>query len=528
MERLADGQNAGMLRRTVLAANHHVGRSDRSPTWRQSLVIVAASAFTPARIWATNMVEVGFPDGLLIWSGLMWLFGLVIWIGALRLGAEPVGATYATFWLLLALGSVGSIEYKVPGGTVIVLVLIVVFAGVAYSLREVKAFQLFSTWAVVTAIILPAGLAISTMTSRGESQIVPAAQLTIPSFVATPDVVILVFDAYASAETLNRHFEFDVEASLHPSAELGLRRVPEMTANYSLTHLSLASFFEMGYPVEEGVRIGVPEWADLLNVINGESQLVWLFRAQGYRFVMVESGWSAIRCAGQADICVEAPWFDDAATWAKNRSMLRDIDLPLLKESAVGGSLNSIQWLREELPSLLRDETPDLVFAHLLLPHPPLHVDSSCGYSPVAGMEGTTLASLEMTEDMLSRRKDGYVAQVQCANRLMVDIASELGDDSIVLAFGDHGSDSRAQLFKVPRDWNQDDLEERLEITFMTKDGGCELSPIRSLVNVGRRLISCLSDTPIELLDDRHFVAIPSNRMNPNETVPVLEVSLYK
>jgi hypothetical protein len=46
----------------------------------------------------------------------------------------------------------------------------------------------------------------------------------------------------------------------------GVSVVPEVKANYTLTHLSLASFLEMDYPVDQRVRVGDADWADLLAI----------------------------------------------------------------------------------------------------------------------------------------------------------------------------------------------------------------------------------------------------------------------
>ena len=252
--------------------------------------MAVAAAFTPARIWAANMVEVGFPDGLILWTGIMWLIGLGVWLVIVRIGAEPIGVTYAMFWSLLAFGSVGSIADLVPGGSGTLVVATLLLAVAAYFLRRFTPFELWTSWVVVMTVIVPVGLAIASLMSRGESQVEAPTEVAFTTFDRKLDVVILVLDGFGSLETLERWYDVDPGPMMSAFEDHGVSVVREVKANYTLTDLSLASFFEMDYPVDQGVRVGDAERADLLRSINGENQLVEVFRSQGYRFVMIESG----------------------------------------------------------------------------------------------------------------------------------------------------------------------------------------------------------------------------------------------
>ena len=46
-----------------------------------------------------------------------------------------------------------------------------------------------------------------------------------------------------------------------------------MKSNYSLTHLSLPSFFEMDYPLESGEAVSNGDRVALLGALGGQNQL---------------------------------------------------------------------------------------------------------------------------------------------------------------------------------------------------------------------------------------------------------------
>jgi hypothetical protein len=181
--------------------------------------------------------------------------------------------------------------------------------------------------------------------------------------------------------------------------------------------------------------------------------------------------------------------------------------------------------LEESLPAYLSNGRPDFVFLHLLIPHPPLRLGADCvfGWKPELG--GRTVGVSGLDSLRLARRKAAYIDQVECAQSTIAEVAATMGDNVIFLTFGDHGPDSGAQLFKDPQDWSQADVDERLRIFFAAKASFCSFDDLTSLVNVGRRLLNCLTASQLLQLKDRFYLA--TGATGPaGESLPIHEVQV--
>ncbi|MFQ5524163.1 MAG: hypothetical protein ACE5F5_11400, partial [Acidimicrobiia bacterium] len=406
------------------------GRKWRLPRLWQAAALLVAALFTPMRVWAVNLVEVGFPDGILIWSGLMWVLALGTWLLAVWWGGEPRGVTSAVFWFMVAIGSLGTLMRDTPGGVAGMSALALILAIVAYRLRGVPTYQWLTSWAVLFALLTPIGLAGKSMLSRPESQVQPAAAVAVGEFKETPDVLILVFDALGSSTVLERFYDYD-SIYLDRFRTAGLGVSDSMTANYNFTHLSLSSFYRMDYPLLEGQSAGDAEWADLLRAIRGDNPLVEAFQSQGYRFLMVESSWSGAQCSRYVDICIRGVWPDTPTATAVRRSLFGALPIPALVEAMAPANLNSIAWLESDLESYLSNDQPEIMFVHLFLPHAPLRLDSNCEYRRDGGLGHMAVVAPVHSASDAEKRKRLYVDQVRCAERVIRGVTELVGDRAI-------------------------------------------------------------------------------------------------
>jgi hypothetical protein len=95
-------------------------------------------------------------------------------------------------------------------------------------------------------------------------------------------------------------------------------------------------------------------------------------------------------------------------------------------------------------------------------------------------------------------------------------VATEaVANDAIVVMFGDHGSDSGGQLSMDGSDWTDADIRERFGVFFAGYGPGCDFEDIGTLVNVSRRIVSCLSD--------EEFADLPSRAFLPSKTWDMTE-----
>lgn len=494
------------------------------PAPRQLAMLAVASLFTPARIWAANTAEVGLSRGLLIWSAILLILGLAVWVLAVGLGRDAEGVTYSVFWALLAVGALGSVSDSVLGGEVSLTIGTLAFAVTVYQLRQVTTFQRLTLWIAAVVVLIPVGEVLSPRIGQPPSAVNVTDPIEVGTFARTPDVVILVFDGHGALAVLESLFGFDEARATQIYEQAGLSVVPGMNSNYPLTHYSLASLFEMDYPLAADAKVGFNEWTSLLDAVRGNNRLVDAFKAKGYSFVLVESGWSGLHCTGHVDECVRGGWRDEATARAINRSLFRSLQEAWLPNATTSGSIRTIDWLRNGLPSLLSNDRMDLVFAHLMIPHPPLYLDAHCEYrhDPVLGFRALGAPSFD--SDLLEVRKRAYIEQVRCAQDVVLEIAAELTGDEVLIVLSDHGPDSGAQLFKAPEDWTRRDIEERFPVLFLTNTTECEFTGIRSLVNVGRKLLGCLSGEEVQVVEDRFFIAVESKGRISDTTLPILEL----
>jgi len=193
-----------------------------------------------------------------------------------------------------------------------------------------------------------------------------------------------------------------------------------------------------------------------------------------------------------------------------------------LGRSFTEGAMRSADWLVDDLSPYLEDGIPDLIFAHLLLPHPPLFVDRACVPDWRNGQPGFAIGRPEFDDTSRKGARDGYLEQVECANRIASRVAQMLPQQTAAVFIGDHGPDGQGQLFTQGIDWDASQRRERFGTFFAARVPGCDMTGIESLVNVGRRVLSCLSETdfpdlPLHVFDLR--------RAPDGNTVAELELS---
>jgi len=112
--------------------------------------------------------------------------------------------------------------------------------------------------------------------------------------------------------------------------------------------------------------------------------------------------------------------------------------------------------------------------------------------------------------------------QVECVNRIASRVAQLLPQQTAAIFIGDHGPDGQGQLFTQGIDWDAAQRRERFGTFFAARVPGCDMTGIESLVNVGRRVLSCLGradlpDLPLHVFDLR--------RAPDGSTVAELELS---
>ena len=492
------------------AENHTKVRRSEGSGW-QLFIIAAASAFSPLIVWANAGESPNLLDLLLMWA-VFFSVGTLLRYLLVRLGLDPLGSTYATSGVILIVTNTGAVVSRFPLGRAGLLLFALLVALTAYRLRELGAFRIVMTWVTFVVLAFPVVTIVGRLGTAPEQLAYLEADLVVSGMTAKPDVVFVVVDAYGSAESLEEFYDFDNTPFLHKLSDLGFDAGDAVTANYARTQLSISSVLQMDYITGVGV-VSDGDIRGLLRVIAGDNNIVHALKNEGYRHIYVESGWLGTVCGSEVDLCVEGRWPDETVYDVAYRTLLRGLPGFEVGRSFTEGAIDVVEWMDTGLATYLNDDQPDIIFIHLLLPHPPMFLSADCTPNWRSGLPGFAVAQPWSDQQQVALARGAYVQQVECVNTVLLRLASDLSADDAVVIMGDHGPDSQAQLFYPGSIWTEDQRSERYGVMFAARVPGCDMSSIGSLVNAGRRTLSCLSrdqfaDLPTQLLD----MSAPSRR----------------
>ena len=336
-----------------------------------------------------------------------------------------------------------------------------------------------------------------------------------PSPDNPPDILILILDGYGRQDVLARDYDFDNAPFLDSLEDRGFEVPSRAVANYSSTYGAVGGMLALDYPLQPG-PITEQERAAVRALLSGDNPLFEIAHDRGYDVYYSENAWPGATCSGYVDVCIRSGWAG-ATLYRLSRVT---IAAPLVKSTwldpFVGISLGHMEELNE-LFSTPSDQ-PRLVFMHLTVPHPPFRLDADCNIRNDPRLEGFNVGIPEMTEEIRSLRIGAYAEQIECVNRLtieLVDTVMRLRPSPAVMITGDHGPDARAQLTTPLDQWQSDALRERMGV-FSAYRLPSDCDPIAEQVTpiVGlRELISCTLNIEMAPLPNRSFLATPEHLM---------------
>ena len=216
---------------------------------------------------------------------------------------------------------------------------------------------------------------------------------------------------------------------------------------------------------------------------------------------MVESGWSGGACGSDYDHCVSSHWFDETIALILNDSVVGRWFKTHFGSPFTMGTENTMAWLLENASELSSSPQPDFVFAHLLAPHPPFYLNSSCDRVITDERSGFWHNKLGLAT---SERNRYLGEQMECVNDFMLRLATAVEPDDVVVFVGDHGTDSRYQLFRGTEEWGDDGLTERMNVMLAVRSGnGCAIADHIMVPNVMRQVLTCHSELLLPNLEAR-------------------------
>jgi hypothetical protein len=369
-----------------------------------------------------------------------------------------------------------------------VAVVVVLAMALTYRVSDAPSILIVFTTLAAFLVAVPAFDAVSYLISDvgGGSARSSVADADPPprTDAASPDVYVVVLDAYARSDVLRGDFGLDNSDFEEALAELGVQIVPDALANYTFTMASIASLLDGRYPL-----IGRPDDATVHSLeatYAGDNALFVGLRAGGYETHLFENAWTFTRCGRFVEYC--------------HRSLLTELDHAIFERTPVPHVVNSLRispWVRGSVDQLRAaavlaqapTDTPRLVFLHALIPHPPFQLDRDCNYYWDPALDSYYFD--RVPED---RVVSAYVGQVECTNRLVLDLLEATPRDAIVLLTSDHGPRTANLASDQPRGRMASDPANSYKIfTAYRFPASCVSIPDgASLVDAANSLLDCV------------------------------------
>jgi len=490
---------------TTFAGRQEVGSGGDKRGWVDYLLLAAPCFSSPLLLWAENIIGVSHPGRLLTIGATASIVAAVILATVRRLGV-PGSVSLAGVWALAYVFMRGAAVVSALGYVLAFFstVTVIVILGFLLSRRPQSPLRVI---VVISSAVLVAEVGLAWYTSGvslGADLTLPAPSDVEVALERTPDIVLILADAYIGLDGLERYFDIVEPAWKKELDDRGFT-VPEVAYSpYVTTQTALSAILDIAYPIGPGPGITKATNQTLYDKVGGDNRVFRILASNGYGITMVESGWSGSACGDRIDTCVPSHFLDESTYFALHKTWVG----PWMRErygySFTVGALNAMSWLRENLGGITHDSKPDFVIAHLEVPHPPFFLDSDCKVETARARSGTTM---QWPGTDIGFRKEAYLGQAACFDRFVQGLIEKLGEDTFLLVAGDHGSDSHDQLVVHPSRWSEDAIRERLNVMFAYRDpDGCELTKPILLANVFRDVFQCLGGKAVPSLEPRMFI----------------------
>lgn len=339
-----------------------------------------------------------------------------------------------------------------------------------------------------------------------------------------PNAVILILDGYARQDVLDASFGAEGMSLVSALSDRGFVIKDNATTNYSRTYASVSSMLAMDYSFGEGIR-SEESLAHMRRLLTGDNPLVHGYHNAGYTVTAYENWWWGTQCGQSIDNCTRADLVE-LSLWSLGQSSpLASIQRSTVPHPIVTTGVELIRELGEQIEE--DRATPQLVVAHVTVPHPPLQLDASCSIS-VGSVQANELApSYSPAAQSAEAERPRFLEQTLCIDREVIAAIDQLltiDPDLAVLVLSDHGPETLLQAHaKSPDEWSDEALLERMAVlTAMRVPANCESTDLfQTTVNAIRFFVSCTTGAQLDMLRERIYFVPPSEWAD----LPLVEIT---
>ncbi|MGH3443509.1 MAG: sulfatase-like hydrolase/transferase [Nitriliruptorales bacterium] len=368
------------------------------------------------------------------------------------------------------------------------------------------------------ALLAVAALPLATLIGSDAAAAEPGETGTLPPLPAAEerpdrDIWYIVPDRYGSERNLREHYGFDNSDFIAYLESKGFTVVDDALTNYPKTAHALAASLNMSYLDHLADNRG-DDWGPVYAMFR-EHRLGEFLTRHGYRYTHIGSWWTPTSTSDHADVTLRFGQLSEFASVLRGTTILPDLRRTLTPEEEEFEDTPDEFRLRQrdhtafgldamERLAARRDSRPDFVLAHLTLPHGP----------NVFRADGTYVTG---AEDRLRTKEEGYLEQVQYANRRFREILDLLLDRPqdempIVVLQADEGVNPPRLEADIPGFvWPKAttaELEQKFEVISALLLPGVDAAIPEGMtsVNTFRFLLDTYFGTDLGLLPDRAFV----------------------
>jgi len=258
--------------------------------------------------------------------------------------------------------------------------------------------------------------------------------------VEPPDIYLVILDEYPNSDVLRERFGFDNRAFEDSLRKLGFTLPALVQSNYVHTLLSLPSILNFSHLTQLEQELGRRETDPAVaNYLVENNRTAAFLQARGYQFFFFPSQWwISTHHNRNADWEFQA-WTGFNLGRELTRSDMRRVfvgNTPLsLFRRDFAHDADHVTRTLDAVAQIADRGGQKFAFAHILSPHYPYVFDAGCGIAARRAMGGWD-----------RRRRDAYIGQVECLNKLLLEAVKHLLQRSarspVILLVGDHGTNS--------------------------------------------------------------------------------------